>query len=162
MGRTSIILKVVSFFLGVTILAKWRFWGQGNCPSRKPFHSWINFSNMQSGTHIKSGWVQPQHPGEVVVWFGEWLVSNRLTESVCRLTMFSILEELISTSHEHVDQSRLHGSKSVPNHERKHLEALRIKFGPFKLNRDRFSKSSFMNPQSWMFRMWHEEGRFGL
>ena len=95
-------------------------------------------------------------------WFGEWLVSTRLTESVCRWTMFSIPVELISTSHGHVGQSRPHGSKNTPNHEGKHLEASRIKFSPFKLNNDRFGKSSFMNPQSWMFRVRQEEGGFRL
>ena len=74
--------------------------------------------------------------------------------------MFSILVELILTSHEHLGRSHPHGSKNVPNLERRHSVALRVKFGPFKLNRYRFSKSSFMNPKSWMLRMWLEEDRF--
>ena len=67
MGRTSIMLKVISFFFGVTILAKWRFVGQEQCPSRNPFQRAIKFSSNTSGTHIKSGCVHPQHPGAVVV-----------------------------------------------------------------------------------------------
>ena len=66
-GLTSIMLKVISFFLGVTILAKWRFVGHEQCPSRNPFHRVINCSSNTSGTHIRTGCVQPQHPGAVVV-----------------------------------------------------------------------------------------------
>ena len=76
--------------------------------------------------------------------------------------MFSILVELILTSHEHLGQSHPHGSKNVPNLEKMHPGVLGIKFSPFKLNRDRFGKSSFMNPQSWMFRVWQEKSRFRL
>ena len=143
-GRTSIILMVVSFFLGVTILAKWSVCGHWDFPSKYSFHNRMSLSKRQSGTHIKSGWVHPQHPGEVVVLVWRMACFKSVIESWCSLTTFSIHQELIVTSHVLVGQSRPLCSNIVPNHERKHSGVSRVEFRPLKLNSDWFSKSPFM------------------
>ena len=81
---------------------------------------------------------------------------------MCCQTRFSIQGELTPTSHEHQDQCRLPDSNIVPNHEKRHLEASRIKFSPFKLNRDRLSEFSFISPKTWMVGVWCEKNGFWL
>ena len=139
-GRTSIILKVVSFFLGVTILAKWRVCGHWDFPSKNSFQSWMSLSRRQSGTHIKSGWVHPQHPGEVVVLVWRMACFKSVIGSLCPETTFSIHLELIVTSHVPVGRSRPPCSNNVPNHERRHFEVLGVEFRPLKLNSNWFGK----------------------
>lgn len=143
-GRTSIILMVVSFFLGVTILAKWSVCGHCDCPSKYSFHNRMSFSKRQSGTHIKSGWVHPQHPGEVVVLVWRMACFKSVIVSWCLLTTFSNHQELIVTSHVLVDQSHPLYSNIYPNHERKHSGVSRVKFRPLKLNSNWFIKFLFM------------------
>ena len=144
MGRTSIILRVVSFFLGVTIQQNEGFGAMGIV--RPESHSTVGSTcpeDNQAHTSNPVGSIHSNQDG-LWFWFGGQLFSTQLIGFVCPQTMSSILLELRSASHEHVGQFCPRGSNIVPNLERRHLEALRVKFGPFKLHLNGFSESSFM------------------